>query len=255
MPSCPQSQSATPLANGAAFTQRIEWRACETVGNEQKSRRRFARCCLLPSQVSNCYSFAIRPAIATSSNSCSTSLSNAPRDVGIIVTSVSSNVGLQTLLFNKLPGAPGTNHLAKIANATTQADFFDELQRGPSSRDNHAFVAWQLERYLVLQALLSDGRWLGDHLERRAGAARGCERPDGCIRADRANRRPRPGLDQKGARPLALARNPFGGAEAVVHEQLDAIWQSTCWTMTAPLRIIANTVRRRPRLFGASKRA
>lgn len=61
---------------------------------------------------------------------------------------------------------------------------------------------------------------------------------------------------RKAPAPAALARNPLAGADAVVQEQLDAILQSTCWTMTAPLRRIADTVRRRrSRLFGARKRA
>jgi hypothetical protein len=303
----PASAEARTLA--AAFRRRNE-RALAEINPfaPRRHRDRFARCCLLPLQVSNYYSFDDQTGYRNQFEFLFDFLSNAPRDVGIIVTeyvewgpvllscgpsannsflrhafpnlvfdqefrawhapsqflvpevdgvwSVSSNVGLQALLFKKLLGSPGTSHLANIAHATTPADFFDELQRGPSSRDNDAFVAWQLERYLVPQTLLSDGRWLRDYLERRAAAARGANDPmDAFVPIA-----PIDVLEQawirKAPAPVALARNPLAGADAVVQEQLDAILQSTCWTMTAPLRRIADTVRRRrPRLFGARKRA
>jgi hypothetical protein len=168
------------------------------------------------------------------------------------VWSVSSNVGLQALLFDKLLGSPETSHLAGVADVTTPDTFFDRLRRTPASIDNEAFVAWQLERYLVPEILLNDGRWLSDYLVRRVAAARGANDPlDAFVPIA-----PTDVLEHawiaSAPEPRALARDDPDAAKV----QLDAILQSTCWTMTAPLRRIADTVRRGPALlFGARGRA
>jgi hypothetical protein len=99
----------------------------------------------------------------------SPSQSLVPRVDG--VWSVSSNVAYQAILFGRLLGTPPSTHLAGISHTTKFAEFFEILGRvPPQSRD--AFLAWQLERYLVPQALWSEGAWLDDYLRRRIEAAR-----------------------------------------------------------------------------------
>jgi hypothetical protein len=85
------------------------------------------------------------------------------------VWTVSSNVGYQAMLFNRVLGTPATTHMSGIADATEFQDFIGRLGQ-PANAD--AFLAWQLERYLVPEVLFSDGRWLHGYLERRIDAAR-----------------------------------------------------------------------------------
>lgn len=85
------------------------------------------------------------------------------------VWTVSSNVGFQAMLFNRILGTPATTYLAGIADTNVFHDFIDRLGR-PVKAD--AFLAWQLERYLVPELLFSDGHWLHDYLARRLDAAR-----------------------------------------------------------------------------------
>jgi hypothetical protein len=90
------------------------------------------------------------------------------------VWTISSNVGYQAMLFNRILGTPPTTHLAGIADATRFQDFVGQLGR-PVNGD--AFLAWQLKHYLVPQALFSDGHWLHDYFERRIVAAQRVEDP------------------------------------------------------------------------------
>jgi hypothetical protein len=84
------------------------------------------------------------------------------------VWTVSSNIGYQAMLFNRILGTPATTHMAGIADAIVFQDFIGRLGR-PVNAD--AFLAWQLERYLVPELLFSDGHWLHNYLERRLDAA------------------------------------------------------------------------------------
>ncbi len=90
------------------------------------------------------------------------------------VWTVSSNVGYQAMLFNRILGTPATTHMAGIADATVFQDFIDRLGR-PVNAD--AFLAWQLERYLVPELLFRDGHWLHNYLERRLDAAQRVDDP------------------------------------------------------------------------------
>jgi hypothetical protein len=273
-----------------------------------RSRDRFARRCLLPLQVSNYYSFDDQISYRSQFEYLFDFLSNAPRDVGVVVTeyvewgpvlkscgpsanlaflrnafpnlifderfrtyhspsqflvpevdgvwSVSSNVGLQALLFDKLLGSPETSHLASVADATTPAAFFDQLQHAPSRPGNEALIAWQLERYLVPETLLNDGRWLRDYLERRVAASRGTgDLLDAFVPIAPVEVLEAAWITNAPA-PVAVPYDGRGVDPALVQAQLDAILQSTSWTMTAPLRRTADTVRRgQARLFGARGRA
>jgi hypothetical protein len=72
------------------------------------------------------------------------------------VWSVSSNVAYQAMLFGRLLGTPPSTHLAGISHSAKVAVFFETLGRvPPQSRD--AFLAWQLERYVVPQAFVERG--------------------------------------------------------------------------------------------------
>jgi len=86
------------------------------------------------------------------------------------VWSVSSSVGYQALLFGRVLGTPPTTHLSSVADATTFEGFFDQLGNR-TSRNVDAFLAWQLERYLVPAPFFNDGRWLRRYLQRRLDAA------------------------------------------------------------------------------------
>ena len=90
------------------------------------------------------------------------------------VWTVSSNVGYQAMLFNRILGTPATTHMAGIADATVFQDFIGRLGR-PVNAD--AFLAWQLEHYLVPELLFSDGHWLHNYLERRLDAAHRVDDP------------------------------------------------------------------------------
>ena len=92
------------------------------------------------------------------------------------VWTVSSSVGYQALLFNRLLGSPPSTELSNVADATTLEDFFALLgRRKPTNADS--FLAWLLERYLVPATLLANGRWFRDYLQRRLNAARSATDP------------------------------------------------------------------------------
>jgi hypothetical protein len=78
------------------------------------------------------------------------------------VWSVSSSVGYQALLFNRLLGSPPSTELSNVADATTFEDFFGRLGHHKSTNVD-AFLAWLLERYFVVQrerdALLKSTSW------------------------------------------------------------------------------------------------
>jgi hypothetical protein len=189
----------------------------------------------------------------------------APRVDG--VWSVSSNVGYQALLYNRVLGAPATSHLAGIAHATTFDGFFREI--GSSTPiNNDAILAWLLERYLVPDALLSDGRWLRDYLARRISAAGESGNPmdafvpvadmDRLMQAWVLNA-PKSRVS-KFIQPLdaALADARVARADArvaradarvaradarVARQSLDAVLHSKSWRITGPLRSLSGAVR------------
>ena len=78
------------------------------------------------------------------------------------------------MLLDRILGTPATTHMAGIADATVFQDFIDQLGR-PVNAD--AFLAWQLERYLVPELLFRDGHWLHNYLERRLDAAQRVDDP------------------------------------------------------------------------------
>jgi len=168
------------------------------------------------------------------------------------VWSVSSNVAYQAMLFGRLLGAPPSTHLAEISHTTKFAEFFETLGRvPPQSRD--AFLAWQLERYVVPQALWSEGAWLDDYLRRRIEAARTTNDlveafvpiadPDRLGQAW-IRRAPRPVAEpyepqDSLLRELDVLRKSQDG----LRREIDALRGSRSWRMTAPLRAMAQSVR------------
>lgn len=152
------------------------------------------------------------------------------------VWSVSSNVGYQALLFGKFLGSPATSYLASVADATTLTKFFDELDQG-SRGNKDDFVAWQIERYLVPDVLLADGRWMCDYFERRIIAAREASDPlDAFV--------PIADIDHLEQAWIVSAPVPVATlACESVSRQLEEILQSTSWRITAPLRALVTRLR------------
>jgi hypothetical protein len=163
------------------------------------------------------------------------------------VWSVSSNVAYQAMLFGRLFGTLPSTHLAGIAHTTKFAEFFATLGRvPPPSRD--AFLAWQLERYVVPKALWSDGVWLDDYLRRRIEAAGATTDPveafvpiaDPAQLEEAWNRQaPRPVAELEEAWISGLQRELDA-----LRKANEAMLQSRSWRLTAPLRAIAQSVRR-----------
>ena len=180
----------------------------------------------------------------------------APRVDG--VWSVSSNVGYQALLYNRILGSPATSHIGSIAHATTFEGFFREIAAGTPT-NNDALLAWLLERYFVPDELLSDGKWLREYLARRINAACDAADPadafvpiadtDRLIEAWVFNA-PKSGATRF-AQPLDEARAETRAARRT----LDALLQSYSWRVTAPLRHFSGTLRAWRDYFAANSPA
>jgi hypothetical protein len=167
------------------------------------------------------------------------------------VWSVSSNVAYQAMLFGRLLGTPPSTHLAGIAHTTKLAEFFEILGRvPPESRD--AFLAWQLERHVVPQALWSEGAWLDDYLRRRIEAARTTnDLVEAFVPIADPARLEEAWIGQA-PRPVAEPYEPHDGLLCEIDalkksqdgllREIDALRRSRSWRMTAPLRAIAQSV-------------
>jgi hypothetical protein len=155
-----------------------------------------------------------------------------PRVDGI--WSVSSNVGYQALLFERMLGSPASSHFAGLAHATNFADFFAKLGReSAGSRD--ALLAWQFENYLVPNTFWSDGQWLHDYLERRRQAAGATSDPiKAFVRVADTARLEKAWI---GHAPNPVAE-PFRCLETVdgLEAAYKSILRSRSWRLTAPLR-------------------
>jgi hypothetical protein len=169
------------------------------------------------------------------------------------VWSVSSNVAYQAMLFGRLLGTPPSTHLAEISHTTKFAEFFETLGRvPPQSRD--AFLAWQLERYVVPQALWSEGAWLDDYLRRRIEAARTAnDLVEAFVPIARPARLEEAWIRQA-PRPVAEPYEPpqdgllreidaLKKSEDSLRREIEALRRSRSWRVTAPLRAIAQSVR------------
>jgi hypothetical protein len=168
------------------------------------------------------------------------------------VWSVSSNVAYQAMLFGRLLGTPPSAHLAGISRTTKFAEFFEILGRvPPQSRD--AFLAWQLERYVVPQALWSEGAWLDDYLRRRIEAARTANDLVEAFVPIADPARLEQAWIRQAPRPVAERYAPQDGllgeldvlrkSQDGLRRELDALRRSRSWRLTAPLRAIAQSVR------------
>ncbi|MBN6209037.1 polysaccharide pyruvyl transferase family protein [Ralstonia flatus] len=93
------------------------------------------------------------------------------------VWSVSSNVGYQALLFGKRLGSPLRSFYRNVAHNHTPTEFFANLRYTASAEDRLPFLAWHLERYLVPEALLDNGKWLLQYLDARRTAILGASDP------------------------------------------------------------------------------
>ena len=161
----------------------------------------------------------------------------APRVDG--VWSVSSNVGYQALLYNRVLGSPTTSHLAGLAQATTFDGFFEAIGSA-TPINNDAPLAWLLERYFVPDSLLSDGRALRDYLTRRISAAAVADDPiDGFVPIADPDRLIQPWVLDAPKSTAAKVIQPLDAALAdarVARQTLDTILHSSSWRITAPLR-------------------
>jgi len=162
------------------------------------------------------------------------------------VWSVSSSVGHQALLFNRILGSPPSTELSNIADETALENFFARLGQYKSTNLD-TFLAWMLERYLVPAALLNDGRWLHDYLQRRLDAARSTLDPiDAFVPTADTDRLMAAWIVNTPA-PLAMTslqwQDDSGVAELHanlrhVRRERDALLKSTSWRITAPLRLV-----------------
>ncbi|MCV2361772.1 polysaccharide pyruvyl transferase family protein [Paucibacter sp. TC2R-5] len=92
-----------------------------------------------------------------------------PRVEGVYT--VTSNLGIQSLLLRKRLGTAVGSFLAGLAHDEGGRAFFGEVSAGkPEPRDG--FLRWYLERYAVPMTLLENGDWLVDYLRRRCKAIR-----------------------------------------------------------------------------------
>lgn len=169
------------------------------------------------------------------------------------VWSVSSNVGYQGFLYNRALGSPATSHLAGIAQATTFADFFRQIESA-APINNDATLAWLLERYFVPEALLADGRWLRDYFERRIAAAAESKSPlDAFVPCADTDRLMQAWVVKAPKSRAAKAIQPMDAALAEAYtarvdaraaqQALDAVLHSTSWRLTAPLRSLSVVAR------------
>jgi hypothetical protein len=164
------------------------------------------------------------------------------------VWSVSSSVGYQALLFNRLLGSPSSTELSNIADATTFEDFFARLGHRKATNVNaDNFLAWLLERYLVPATLLTDGRWFHDYLQRRLDAARRAADPINAFVPTADADRLMEAWIVKTPAPQTMASPQWEDdpsvAELITNLQAvrcerDALLKSTSWRITAPLRLV-----------------
>ncbi len=167
----------------------------------------------------------------------------APRVDG--VWSVSSNVGYQALLYNRVLGSPATSHLAGLAHATTFDGFFGAIGSA-APINNDAALAWLLERYLVPDALLSDGRVLHDYLIRRISAVAVADDPmDSFVPIADLDRLMHAWVLKAPKSKAMKVIQPLDAALAdarVARKTLDTILHSTSWRITAPLRSLFGAI-------------
>lgn len=159
------------------------------------------------------------------------------------VWSVSSNVGYQALLYNRLLGSPTTSHLAAIAHATHFSSFFATLNAS-NSVNNDPALAWLLDRYLVPEALLSDGRWLRGYFAQRIQSAAAAADPiDSFVPITEHARLREAWVVQAPIAKATRYSNKDAKELQAVKESLDAVLCSKSWRVTAPLRAWSAAVR------------
>lgn len=168
------------------------------------------------------------------------------------VWSVSSSVGYQALLFGRSLGSPTTAPLSSIAEANTFEAFFGGLGHHNGYRAD-CLIAWQLERYLVPETFLDDGRWMRNYLSQRLDAAISAADPVNAFvpiaETDqlmdawvKRARKPKTApyiwpIDESD--PLESLRAELLAAT----REHDSLLRSTSWRITAPVRAIAPALR------------
>jgi hypothetical protein len=162
------------------------------------------------------------------------------------VFSVSSSVGLQALLFNRVLGTLASTHLAGVAHATTIGGFFERLEAPAEPRND--FLAWQLGHYLIPEHLFSNGASLSKYLLRRREAARTEGDPIRAFipTADMAQ------LEEAwiacAPQPVAVYSPSATDMVEFMRVSLESMRNSTSWRMTAPLRAAGNALQASRRL-------
>jgi hypothetical protein len=150
------------------------------------------------------------------------------------VFSVSSSIGLQALLFNRVLGTLASTHLAGIAHATTIEQFFEFIDAPPEP--GNEFLAWQLEHYWIPEHLFSNGAWLSNYLLRRREAA---QTESDSVRAFVATA----DTAQLQEAWIDCAPPPAALYSPSATDMVESMRNSTSWRVTAPLRVAGEALR------------